>query len=178
MRNLATTERRHVQDLYESFGWELADEYGHILEAFKRLLTEPKILDKYQIPEDIKRALLKNIEMRLTPQPVKVRTDFEVTCFSYAGIDAIKGALTAGMNCGTEINPITCRLIAPPLYVMTCNTLDQDFGIQLLQGALDKVKVGFPSLPSLQLRLDSCPTLLQKFPKPLFAAHMLMQWVA
>jgi len=140
MRNLATTERRHVEDLYESFGWELADEYGHILEAFKRLLTEPTILDKYQIPEDIKRALLKNIEMRLTPQPVKVRTDFEVTCFSYAGIDAIKGALTAGMNCGTEINPITCRLIAPPLYVMTCNTLDQDFGIQLLQGALDKVK--------------------------------------
>lgn len=72
MRNLATTERRHVEDLYGSFGWELADEYGHVLEAFKRLLTEPKILDKYQIPHDIKTALLKNIEMRLTPQPVKV----------------------------------------------------------------------------------------------------------
>lgn len=36
MRNLATTERRNVEDLYESFGWELGDEYGHILDAFKR----------------------------------------------------------------------------------------------------------------------------------------------
>mmetsp|Transcript_28653 Transcript_28653/g.66992 ORF Transcript_28653/g.66992 Transcript_28653/m.66992 type:complete len:433 (+) Transcript_28653:107-1405(+) len=140
MRNLATTERRHVEDLYESFGWELADEHGHLLDSFKRLLTEPTILDKYQIPADIKTALLKNIEMRLTPQPVKVRSDFEVTCFAYEGIDAIKAALTAGMECGTELNPITCRLIAPPLYVMTCNTLDQDFGIKLLEGALDKVK--------------------------------------
>eukprot|EP00285_Hemiselmis_virescens_P012506 CAMPEP_0173387392 /NCGR_PEP_ID=MMETSP1356-20130122/9897_1 /TAXON_ID=77927 ORGANISM="Hemiselmis virescens, Strain PCC157" /NCGR_SAMPLE_ID=MMETSP1356 /ASSEMBLY_ACC=CAM_ASM_000847 /LENGTH=434 /DNA_ID=CAMNT_0014343991 /DNA_START=98 /DNA_END=1402 /DNA_ORIENTATION=- len=140
MRNLATTERRHVEDLYESFGWELGSEYGHLLDAFKRLLTEPKLLDKFQIPADIKTALLKNIEMRLTPQPVKVRSDFEVTCFAYEGIDAIKAALTAGMACGTELNPITCRLIAPPLYVMTCNTLDQDFGIKLLDGALEKIK--------------------------------------
>jgi hypothetical protein len=31
----------------------------------------------------------------------------------------------AGIEYGTEVNPISVRLIAPPLYVMTCNTLDQ-----------------------------------------------------
>lgn len=140
MRNVATTERRDVEDLYLSFGWEIADEFGHILDAFKRLLTEPSLLDKYDLSDDVKKAVLKNIELRLTPQPVKVRTDFEVTCFAYEGIDAIKAALNAGIACGTEINPISIRLIAPPLYVMTCNTLDQDFGIKLLEGALEKIK--------------------------------------
>ena len=56
---------------------------------------------------------------------VQVRSDFEVTCFAYEGIDAIKAALMKGIEHGTEINPIAVRLIAPPLYVMTCNTLDQ-----------------------------------------------------
>ena len=43
-----------MEDLYESFGWELATEYGHILEAFKRLLTDGSILDKYTMSEDVK----------------------------------------------------------------------------------------------------------------------------
>jgi translation initiation factor 2 subunit 1 len=140
MRNLATTERRNVEDLYESFAWDLAEEFPHILDAFKRMLVDPSILDKYMLPQDIKAALLKNVELRLTPQPVKIRSDFEVTCYAYEGIDAIKAALTAGIKCGTELNPISVRLIAPPLYVMTTNTLEQDFGIKLLEGALEKVK--------------------------------------
>jgi translation initiation factor 2 alpha subunit (eIF-2alpha) len=48
-----------VEDLYESFGWELATEYGHILEAFKRLLTDGSILDKYTMSEDVKEVLTK-----------------------------------------------------------------------------------------------------------------------
>jgi translation initiation factor 2 subunit 1 len=140
MRNLATTQRRDVEDLYESFGWELADEYGHMLEAFKKLLTDGTILDKYDIESDVKEALKKNVALRLTPQPVKVRSDFEVTCFAYEGIDAIKAALTKGMESGTELNPISIRLIAPPLYVMTCNTLDQEFGIEMLTKALDIIQ--------------------------------------
>mmetsp|Transcript_29240 Transcript_29240/g.69436 ORF Transcript_29240/g.69436 Transcript_29240/m.69436 type:complete len:434 (+) Transcript_29240:144-1445(+) len=140
MRNLATTEKRDVEDLYESFGWELGDEFGHILDAFKRLLSDHSILDRFHLSEDLRLALIKNVELRLTPQPVKVRSDFEVTCFAYEGIDAIKEALLAGIKVGTEVNPITVRLIAPPLYVMTCNTLDQDFGIDLLEQALAKIK--------------------------------------
>eukprot|EP00960_Hanusia_phi_P030649 748758-Hanusia_phi.AAC.2 len=122
------------------------------------LLSDPTILDKYYMSEDVKKALLRNVEMRLTPQPVKVRSDFEVTCFAYEGIDAIKASLLEGVKCGTEMNPISVRLIAPPLYVMTCNTLDQvrsaagevegeadgillqDVGIKLLEGALEKIK--------------------------------------
>lgn len=140
MRNLATTQKRDIEDLYESFGWELADEFGHLLEAFKRLLVDTSILDKYTMSEDVKEALIKNVALRLTPQPVKVRSDFEVTCFAYEGIDAIKAALTKGMESGTEQSPISVRLIAPPLYVMTCNTLETEMGINMLTKALENVE--------------------------------------
>jgi translation initiation factor 2 subunit 1 len=140
MRNMATTQKRDVEDLYESFGWELASEYGHLLDAFKKLLTDGSILDKYTMSEDVKEALKKNVAMRLTPQPVKVRSDFEVTCFAYEGIDAVKAALMKGIETGTEMNPIFVRLIAPPLYVMTCNTLDQEYGIDLLTKALANIE--------------------------------------
>jgi hypothetical protein len=31
-------------------------------------------------------ALLKNIKRRMTPQPVKIRADVELTCFAYDGL--------------------------------------------------------------------------------------------
>ena len=39
---------------------------------------DPSILDKFEMSEDIRTAILKAVELRLTPQPVKIRSDFEV----------------------------------------------------------------------------------------------------
>jgi translation initiation factor 2 alpha subunit (eIF-2alpha) len=38
-------------------------------------------------------ALLKNVKRRMTPQPLKVRADVELTCFHYDGIERIKDAI-------------------------------------------------------------------------------------
>jgi hypothetical protein len=38
----------------------------------------------------VKEALLKNIKRRMTPQPLKIRADVEMTCFNYGGIEHIK----------------------------------------------------------------------------------------
>ena len=46
------------------------------------------------------------IKRRLSPQPVKIRADFELTCFVLEGIDAIKEALLTGEGVGTEDIPI------------------------------------------------------------------------
>lgn len=34
------------------------------------------------------------------------RSDIEVACYGYEGIDAVKDALRAGLNCSTEAMPI------------------------------------------------------------------------
>jgi translation initiation factor 2 subunit 1 len=64
------------------------------------------VLDEYPIAAEVRAALLKNINRRLTPQAVKIRADLEVTCFAYDGIDAIKEALKAGEALGNADMPI------------------------------------------------------------------------
>lgn len=41
--------------------------------------------------------------------------DIEVACYGYEGIDAVKDALRAGLNCSTEAMPIKVTDTPPPL---------------------------------------------------------------
>lgn len=83
--------------------------------------------------------MLTYIKRRLAPQPVKIRADIEVTCFTYEGIDAIKAALIAGEEKGTADNMVKIKLIAPPMYVMTTMTLDKDQGIEIMNQAIETI---------------------------------------
>jgi hypothetical protein len=38
---------------------------------------------------------LKNIKRRMTPQPLKIRADVELTCFAYDGVERIRDAMRA-----------------------------------------------------------------------------------
>jgi len=49
-----------------------------------------------EVDEEIKKELFEEIKKRLAPKPVPIRADFDITCFSYDGISAIKKALLAG----------------------------------------------------------------------------------
>lgn len=103
-------------------------------------ISQPTLLDECQLEESVKELLLSNIRRRLMPQALKVRAEIELGCYSYEGVDAVKEALRTGINCGTEDMPIKINLIAPPKYVVTTTTLDKSEGIELLEGALKKIK--------------------------------------
>ena len=97
------------------------------------------VFDSMTIDEDVFRELQANITRRLTPQPVRIRADVEVTCFSKEGIDAIKRALTQGEKVETEAIPIKVKLVAPPLYVLLTTSTDKQGGIDLLGHALEEI---------------------------------------
>ena len=92
-----------------------------------------------EVPSDIIEELKLYIRRRLAPQPIKIRADVEVSCFTYDGIDAIREALFAGIAVGTDNSPIKIRLIAPPIYVLSTMTLEKESGIALLQKAIDVI---------------------------------------
>lgn len=94
------------------------------------------MFDGLNVPEDILEETKANIARRLTPQPVKIRADIELTCFGYAGIDAIKRALKAGEAVGTESIPIKVKLVAPPLFVMISNATDKNGAIETMERAI------------------------------------------
>lgn len=51
-------------------------------------------------------VLLTDINRRMTPQAVKVRSDIEVACYAYEGIDAVKAALKEGLKFSSEEMPV------------------------------------------------------------------------
>ena len=61
----------------------------------------------------------------MTPQPIKVRADVEMTCFAYDGVERIREAMRAALGAGTEACPVSIKLVAAPRYVLTTQTLDK-----------------------------------------------------
>ncbi len=142
LRQVAEQRKISLESLYISIGWPLYKKYGHAYDAFKLALSsdsEGNIFDGLIISEDIKQDIINNIKRKLAPQPVKVRADIEVTCFKYEGVDAIKEALMSGEAVGTSDFSVKIKLIAPPLFYLTCMTLDKDAGVALLQKSIDVI---------------------------------------
>jgi translation initiation factor 2 subunit 1 len=144
LRHLAERRKYYLEDLYENIGWPLYKKFGHAYDAFKLAISEDKNAgDPFadlDVPQDLKDELKTYILRRLAPQPIKIRSDIEVSCFTYEGIDAIREALFAGMALGSEQNPIRIKLIAPPIYVLSTTTLEKDVGIGLLNSAIETIK--------------------------------------
>uniref|UniRef100_A0A7S3FG56 S1 motif domain-containing protein n=1 Tax=Haptolina ericina TaxID=156174 RepID=A0A7S3FG56_9EUKA len=144
LRHVSEVKSVDMEGLYRQTAWPLYEKFGHAYEAFRAAITDPdSIFNEELMPgldPDLRKAMLENIEKRLTPTAVKIRADIEVTCFEYEGINAIKGALLKGVEMGTEDLPIKVKLVAPPLYVMLCSALDKTQGIQLMADAIDTMK--------------------------------------
>lgn len=132
-----------LEELYMKTAWFYDRKYkktGASYEAFKHAVATPEILDELELDEETKKVLVNNIKRRLTPQAVKIRADLEVACYKYEGVDAVKKALKTGLELSTEDMPIKINLIAPPLYVMTTQTLERADGLTLLTQAIEKIK--------------------------------------
>lgn len=142
LRHIAERHKYYLEDLYKKVGWPLYKKYGHAYDAFKLALMDDTDdpFEGIDIPTELKEELKGYIRRRLAPQPIKIRADVEVSCFTYEGIEAIREALYAGMALSSEHSQIKCKLIAPPIYVLTLTTLDKDLGIALLNRAMDVIK--------------------------------------
>jgi len=156
MRHCAERVEMDLEPLYEQVAWPLTGKYGTVHEAFVRSINDPEEvfgeifsqLSKQDGVENglsprvehLKESLMSQITRKLSPAAIKIRADFELTCYSAEGIDAIKAALFAGEEAGsTENMPVKVRLIAPPLYVMMCSSMEKKAGIEALQTALDTI---------------------------------------
>mmetsp|Transcript_38901 Transcript_38901/g.49656 ORF Transcript_38901/g.49656 Transcript_38901/m.49656 type:complete len:344 (+) Transcript_38901:170-1201(+) len=140
LRHVAEKRGVELQNLYERVGWPLYKKFGHCYDAFKLALTQDDVFVDLEMEDEERTELTTYIRRKLAPQPIKIRADIEVTCFTYEGIEAIRTALTKGQEAGTADTPIKIRLIAPPMYVMTCNTLEKEQGIELLNKSIETVR--------------------------------------
>lgn len=147
MRHVAskcTWEKKHsenpVEDLYEAFGWDMYKKFPHGYDGFKLAMSDAnKFFSLFSVPEEVKAELLENIKRRLAPTICKIRADVEVTCFAYEGVGAIKRALKGADELDTKEFPLDCKLVAPPLYVITTQTMEKDAGIKRINEVIEKI---------------------------------------
>jgi len=138
-------EEETLEKLYETIAWPIGKKYRHPYDAFKLsltyvlafqyFLTDMELYDSEpdsvwsSLPEPIAPSTLSlltiTIARRLTPQPIKLRADVELTCYTPQGIDAIRQALRAGEKQSSEAVPIKVKLVAPPLYILSTNATDK-----------------------------------------------------
>jgi translation initiation factor 2 subunit 1 len=154
MRHVAETSGADLEELYQQVTWPLYKLYGHAHDAFRLMVTDAEADAVFKRLEDevhgggpipvltasAKDGILKNVRRRLTPQPIKIRADVEMTCFSYDGVEHIKAAMRAAQGCGTEECEVKMKLVAPPLYVLTTQTLDKNAGVEVLTAAVEACK--------------------------------------
>ncbi|KAF4335959.1 eukaryotic translation initiation factor 2 subunit alpha [Fusarium beomiforme] len=146
MVHLAKNTKLPIESLYEAIAWPLNKKYGHAIDAFKLSITNPEVWNDITFPNEVARdELISYIGKRLTPQPTKIRADIEVTCFGYEGIDAVKTALRTAEAHSTEDTQVKVKLVSPPLYVLTCSTLDKNVGITRLGEAIVDVRKSIES---------------------------------
>eukprot|EP01023_Acetabularia_acetabulum_P031561 TRINITY_DN2957_c1_g1_i2.p1 TRINITY_DN2957_c1_g1~~TRINITY_DN2957_c1_g1_i2.p1 ORF type:complete len:351 (-),score=60.04 TRINITY_DN2957_c1_g1_i2:88-1062(-) len=142
MRHVAETTGSDMEILYQQIAWPLYQIYGHAFEAFKVMVADPdKVMSQLPDPESVsdvvKDQLLKNINRKMTPQPSKIRADVELTCFEYDGVLHIQEAMREAKKCSDDQCEVSIKLIAPPLYVLSTQTLDKNQGIDVLTDACE-----------------------------------------
>ena len=138
---LSVHTKKSMEYLYKNLIWPLYKTHEHAYDALKSILNgDDKIFEGLKITDDIKEELIKILKVRLVPQPVKIRSDFKLTCYTFEGIDAIKESLLNGEKKGTEAIPIKFRVIGSPLYECSISTINKKEGIEVMNAALQEVK--------------------------------------
>ncbi|KAH9919607.1 translation initiation factor 2, alpha subunit [Fomitopsis serialis] len=121
------SEEERLEQLYEQIAWPVGKKYGHPYDAFKLALTEQE-------------TVFSSLSAPVPENPIKLRADIELTCYTPAGINAIKKALRAGEKQSSEAVPIKAKLVAPPLYVLTTNATDKYAAVDRLERAIESIQ--------------------------------------
>jgi translation initiation factor 2 subunit 1 len=124
--------------LYEQFGWDLHERFGHAYDGLKLALRRPELaLGRYQLDEGLRALLRAKLEHRFGTKSITLRADVELTCFSPNGIDGIRAAIRAALAQASPDATLTCKVITAPKYALVCVCADRQDGAQTLQRACD-----------------------------------------
>ncbi|KAL0214076.1 hypothetical protein P9112_006260 [Eukaryota sp. TZLM1-RC] len=142
--NVAQTCKVDLKPILQAICWPLYRKYKHAFDALTKFVGGHDIFadlleENPNIPKEWINATKERVLKVMAPQAVKIRTEFELTCTGFEGVEALKSALNAGVAHGNQ-GEIEAKLIAPPLYVLSLTSEDKDGAINKLNGALEAVK--------------------------------------
>ena len=99
----------------------------------------------------------------MTPQPVKILSDFKLTCTNFRGIEGIKVALTAGEKNSTSDIVVKCKMRAAPIYECFVNTIKVDEGFKLINESLKAIEAEIKKQEGNFLLMNKVLFILYRF---------------
>ena len=130
-------------ELNQKITWPLnrSTRWKSAYEAFVfSIQDEAAVFGDLGLDDDVVAHLRESIKRRLSPQPIKIRADIQVSCYGYEGIDAIKEALKKAEKFALKNMPFKINLIAPPWYAMHTTCIEKQEGIDRCNAAVAAVK--------------------------------------
>merc|ERR1719162_2119469 len=101
--------------------------------------------DISHLGEQIKTDIEMHMKRRLVASTWRLMAKCEVSCHAYEGIDAIKDSLQEGFKASKDGLEVNIKLIAHPVFALTCMCQDKQLGVNVLTAALDLIKVAIES---------------------------------
>lgn len=136
-------------DLYLKLGFILAHTYGNTFDGLKKMVDDETIIDHFDLSNEIKILLLKEIRHQFIQVPVKCEIIINVTCFTPNGIVTIKNAfknaivlLKNELNDDNDnvIKTLKTQIISSPLYSVTLCSLIPENAFKILKQYIHFVK--------------------------------------
>ena len=139
MKQTAAWLEEDLESLYERVGWPLNKAFPSSYDAFLISLNDPEaVFSKIDIDDKTKELLIGNISKRMQPVSYKVCTNFEISCYTFEGIEAVKKALEAREE--SKEFEISVRLISSPLYEISTYTPKIQLGIEAIKSQLAQIE--------------------------------------
>lgn len=143
-----------MEELYRQTAWKFENSY----EIFKQIAINPdEVFEKYfEIDSKVKDVLLSTIQKRLATEPLIIRANINVVCTGYAGVDAVKEVLHAGL-----INDVKIYTTKES-YVLDYTTLNREKGIDIVNKSIEAIGQKTKLFPYTILDIIHPPHVINK----------------
>ncbi|EOB12936.1 Eukaryotic translation initiation factor 2 subunit alpha [Nosema bombycis CQ1] len=133
MAKAAKKLKMNVKDLYETFGYKKAEEYGSLYYFFARVKEDESILEDDNIGMTIKKL----IKEQFQASSYKVRADIDLTCQSSGGILTIKEAFKKVLQKDSKLQ---ISLNKTPTYSITRVSSDKEKAYNSVNDACKEIE--------------------------------------
>lgn len=156
MRHVAGQSNVDVEDLCMKTSWPLHKKHGSAYDVFhKHVDGELNVWDEVDfsrpgrdlssIAAKLKADIELHMRRRLVQRMLQLRAKVEVSCPEYDGIEAVKEALMEGLRASKEGCEVKIKLLASPLFSVSCSCRDKEFGMALLSESANFIKESIES---------------------------------
>jgi len=153
MQHVAHSNDIPVEELCNKVSWPLHEKFGFALDIFKKHINGEEDTDVWKHvdfsqpgldlsgqAEKLKQNIETVLQRRLMSSVLRLQAKVEVFCAAYEGIDAVKAALLEGFKASSEECEVSIKLIAHPVFALSCMCRDKELGVKVLDTAMEHIE--------------------------------------